>query len=494
MPDGGPIQFVTPEKPPDLSSLVRPGAGTAFSGRTRETQITFMDPPVPDVRSSLDATGRILSLLSSTFARLSILVRSCIGDARAIQDEFRERNKLPKSAKIPYQPAPVPDAVQAVMRQCVSTIDSLFGEAPAVYALEKFDHATFTGDMRAFKIRLLFLKVRDSLKGSPMYRDFIEGMEDAISESERMAGCKPDNSPRRLSKAEKDRKRRIQERIDAEKRIQPELPLVWPSVHGSESSANEEHGSTGLEDRDIQDTSSSGTDYGDVKRAEDTDGDRGESYQQVINNDGADTTIPEKSTPVYNILKQEAFSHFSETSSESGKKEQDESKIEQGDVYRKKSVDYGKIYSKKNLSGGGPVRKAREYDTVEQILDDIESGAIVRYESSDEIKEDLKAGKISPVDAIMFLAALERYCESDMEFDEYSEDDDLDRDIGDEFGHDEDECDEEDEGDEEDDCEFDDERIGTGETGTSFSYNPRGFLGVGGKDGASFSWDRDDDW
>jgi len=491
MPDDGPIQFVKPENPPDLS-LVRPGVGhIVFSGRPGETQITFPDPPVTVVRSSSDATGRILSLLSSTFARLSILVRSCIGDARALQEEFREKNKLPKSAKIPYQPAPVSDTVQAVMRQCVSTIESLFGEAPAVYALEKFDHATFTGDMRAFKIRLLFLKVRDSLKGSPMYRDFVEGMEDAISESERMAGCKPDNSPRRLSKAEKERKRRIQERIEAEKRIQPELPLVWPSVHEGESAANEEHGSTGLEDRGSPATPSSETDYCNVERTEDTDGHNEESCQQVVNNDGAYTKIQKKSSPIYNILKDKEAHDYSEISSESDKKQQSETKKEPDDVYRKKSSVYGKIYSKKSLSGGGPVRKTREYDTVEQILDDIESGAIVRYESSDEIKEDLKAGKISPVDAIMFLTALERYCESDMELNEYSEDDDVDRDIGDEFGRDDDECDDEDE---EDECEFEDESMGTGEAGTSFSYNPRGFLGVGSSDGGDFSWDRDDDW
>jgi hypothetical protein len=262
-------------------------------------------------------------------------------------------------------------------------------------------------------------------------------------------------------------------------------------VHEGERAANEEQGSTGLEDRGSPATPSSETDYGNVKGTEDTDGHEGESCQQVINNDGVYTKIQKKSSPIYNILKYKEAHDFSEISSESDKKQQSETKKEPDDVYRKKSLVYGKIYSKKSLSGGDPVRKAREYDTVEQILDDIESGAIVRYESSDEIKEDLKAGKISPVDAIMFLTALERYCESDMELNEYSEDDDVDRDIGDEFERDDDECNDEDE---EDDCEFEDESIGTGEIGTSFSYNPRGFLGVGSNDGGDFSWDRDDDW
>ena len=480
MTEDGPIEFVKPETPPDLSSLAkslaRPGIGITFSDRSQETQI-FLDPPVPVVRSSSDATGRILSLLSSTFARLSILVRSCIVDARARQEEFRERNKLPKSAKIPYQPAPVSDVAQAVMRQCVSTIESLFGEAPAVYALEKFDHATFTGDMRAFKIRLLFLKVRDSLKGSPMYRDFLEGLEDAISESESMAGCKPDNSPRRLSKAEQERKRRIQERIEAKKRMQPELPLEWPSGEKGNEVQDIENG-----ERTVISGGQSTTDSTD-------------SCEQVIDNGDSCDSGEQAKGPSFNILKKVSQGELSECDNKTEKTESKEDTNEPKDIYSKNDGVYGKLTVKKSPQNEAPIRKARDYETVEQILDDIESGAIVRYESTDEIKEDLKAGKLTTVEALMFTAALERYCESDMAGGEDGDDEDLEVEFGDECdpGDEEDCGDDDGDGDDEDD-DFEEEHRPRRRSGTSFSYNPRGFCGIGGRCSDSGDWDRDDAW
>ena len=147
-----------------------------------------------------------------------------------------------------------------------------------------------------------------------------------------------------------------------------------------------------------------------------------------------------------------------------------------------------------------PIRKAREYETVEQILDDIESGAIVRYESADEIKDDLMAGKLTPVEALMFAAALDRYCETDLTEDEET-DEDLEREFNacDQMDPEEDFDDRED-GDDGDDGEDDDDGYldeedgrGFGRSGTSFSYNPRGFYGVGGCS-ASGDWDRDDEW
>lgn len=455
MPDDGPIKFVKPENPPDLSSLVRPGVGIVFSGCPRETQIVFQDLPVAS--SSSDATGRILSLLSSTFAKLSVLVRSCIGNAREMQDRFREKNKIPKSAKIQYQPAPVSDVVQAIMLQCVATIGALFGNAPSSYALEKFAQATSTGDMRAFKIRLLFLKVRDSLKGSPMYKDFVERLEDAISESESMAGCKPDNSPRRLSKAEQERKRRIQERLDAKRKAQLELPLVWP---------------------------------------DETDGK--ESYQQVINklstpedNSGSASEGEPPKSHFFNILKKHHFCEIDNSNSNEEKSTEKSTEECLSDLTVKRE-DELLFNSKKNGVGEEAeiVRKKRDYETVDQILSDIELGEITRYESTEEIKADLKSGKITPVDALMFTAALERYKE-DCCVPEDPDEEEIDACLaeGPECYEEEEGCDEEDEEDEDDEP-----RQRRRTPRSSFSYNPRGFCGIGGGYSASGEWDRDDAW
>ena len=56
-----------------------------------------------------------------------------------------------------------------------------------------------------------------------------------------------------------------------------------------------------------------------------------------------------------------------------------------------------------------PAQSPSRYDSVEGILDDIESGKINPYLSVDEICSDMKQGKISAVDALMFVAAMSDY-------------------------------------------------------------------------------------
>lgn len=506
MHDDGPIRFVRPDNEQELSSICESimgsDIGMTFRGRPLDVQITFMDPPVPDVRSSLDVTGRILYLLSSTFARLSVLVRSCVAKSRELQEDFRKKNNLPKSAKIPYSPAPVSDVDQAAMLQCVATIGALFGDKPSSYAMEKFWHATSSGDMRAFKIRLLFLKVRDSIKGSPMYRDFLAGLEDAISESERMAGCKPDSSPRRLSRAEQDRKRRIKERQDAKKRIQPELPLEWPH---EESAVMREDGDPDAihEEAEHKDGSSSSTSSNASESisqdqhemagitAEKCNSSADDSCKQVVNNEPELKDGQDEKRLNFNILKKVSLGKLIERGDETEKKEEDSKESELGDDYCKHTDSYGKFTVNKPHQIGDPIRKAREYDTVEQILDDIESGAIVRYESIDEIKEDLKSGKITSIDALMFTAALDRYCETDIPDLNDVDDEALECGLGDDRYDGED--DELEGKDNYEDYGLEDDHE-TSSSGTSFSYNPNGFCGVGGRFTDSGDWNLEDEW
>lgn len=118
------------------------------------------------------------------------------------------------------------------------------------------------------------------------------------------------------------------------------------------------------------------------------------------------------------------------------------------------------------------MRKAREYNTVEQILDDIEDGKIVPYESSDEICADLKAGLLTPVEALMFTSALDRYSPQDGDLDD-TQRNDLERET---VGVDD---------------EVDDEEVDDGDVddGTSFSYNPNGFAGGFGEQEDPDDWE-----
>lgn len=195
-------------------------------------------------RALQDATVRVMAAASEAFAKWFLAMRSCIGRGRERQAAFRKENGLPKSARIPYEPMPQTPYEEAEASLSESITRALFGDPPADYAKEKFARAISTGDMRAFKIRLLFLKSRDVLvaSGSPMKEPFVQYLEHFISYSEELAGCVPDPSPRRMSRAEQDRRSLIEsERNEsmakaapfaAHRMEQQELPLEWPEKAG----------------------------------------------------------------------------------------------------------------------------------------------------------------------------------------------------------------------------------------------------------------------
>ena len=126
------------------------------------------------------------------------------------------------------------------------------------------------------------------------------------------------------------------------------------------------------------------------------------------------------------------------------------------------------------------IRKARDYNTVDEILDDIDSGKIVPYASTSEICKDMEDGVISAVDGLMFTAALEKYMPS---AGEVASSDGADKGDEDTKGIVEDDEDDDldegslEDGDEDDDFEDvqEDRR-----RGSQFSYNPRGFCGSEG--------------
>jgi hypothetical protein len=320
-------------------------------------------------------------------------------------------------------------------------IRCLFGNYVADYAREKFEHAIDTGDLRAFKIRLIVIKARDCLHKakSPLLPWFVKGMELCIEKAEKLAGCIPDPSPRRMSKAEQEKKRKKEEEEKRLKEMQPELPFIWPGQDNN-ASANQ----------DIDDS------------------DSGHSTDDGITNEPIGVPSDSKTVICKKDCKDVADSELTQDSD---------------------NVTVTVTVTNDNLGGGkkspnrrkskkdktSVVRKAREYNTVEQILDDIEEGKIVPYESSEEICADLKNGILTPVEALMFTNALDRYCPEGSEgvFDENRLDLEMESVVADA----------------EDDIE--DEDVGAR---ASFSYNPNGFAGSDRFDGESDDWGSDNEW
>ena len=362
-------------------------------------------------------------------------MRACIRRERVRQGMFREEHGLPNSAKIPYVRQPLTAAEEVIASMSDTTIRCLFGDTVADYARDKFYHAIETGDMRAFKIRLLVIKARDCLhkEKSFMHGEFVKLMEQCIDKAEKLAGCIPDPSPRRMSKAEQERKRKREEEEQKLREMQPELPLVWPNQSSDAPAIQDIDHSASVVSTDA--TSSSGPKNGSISDSGPKKAKRGKSGHtsediQDIDNVTVTVTVTGKG--------------------KNGK---------------------GK---RKRRAKSDVVRKAREYSTVEQILDDIEDGKIVPYESSDEICADLKAGLLTPVEALMFTSALDRYSPQDSADLDDPQRMDLERET---VGVD----------DEMDDGEEDDRDDPDG--GPSFSYNPNGFAGSDRFGGEPDDWE-----
>lgn len=457
---------VSPALP--ASGDARPAAVSPCAAE--EQDLFDATPPDPQTRSR-DASGRILRVCAAACARWFSVVRECIRRERTRQQLFREGHGLPKSARIPYERQPLTAAEEAVAAYSEAIVRSLFGDGPADYAHEKFRRAVETGDMRAFKIRLLLIKARDSLRGNPLYGDFLEGLESCISDAEEQAGCTPDPSPRRLSRMERERRKSRDAHKAALREQQIELPLIWPgeenpaiaNVEAADEECHSSPDSNGCGDRakktppncesSSPEASSSGNDgRGDISL-----------FAKNGKNDNISPEARKRERGYISVKKP----HKRESEAESG-------------------VTVTCTVKKSDFSGG---HKRREYDSVEQILEDVYSGRIVPYQSTKEICRDVEAGNITEVEALMFTMAMDQYkptspSETGSELD--LENDFAQADVGDDGI---------DEGGDDDDADAYDESPSRYRPVSRFSYNPRGFCGCedGHYSDYGTDWNADDE-
>lgn len=419
------IQIVKPFNPckqcreSELDILkLRTGAVMPISS-VPELKIEMVGQDPQAVEGLSDATKRILDAYAETCARWFSVMRSCIRRERIRQALFREENGLPAKAKVKYERQPQTADEVAISDMSEAIVRCLFGDEVARYAKDMFLRAIDTGDMRAFKIRLLIIKARKALEKdkSPFLKDFIAGIDRCIEKAESLAGCIPDPSPRRMSKAEKAKKLKREEDRRKLREMQPELPLIWDGTQSGE---------TPIQDIDHCDSCTN-------------TGDR-------VSTDVKTGILPEEDK---NGAKHNCDSSNSKDIQDIG--------------------DVTVTVTGKRAPLRKIVRKAREYSSVDQILDDIKAGKIVPYESSDEICEDLVCGLLTPVEALMFTNALDRYSPN---LDDIEDGEDIDMD-GESLGFDED----------------DEVDGGKREMGSScpFSYNPDGFSG-------SDKFDDEQDW
>lgn len=420
----GPI-FAPPSLPPD--PVQHAGEERGFS------------PNLP-----AECTAPMLRLCPHVYSRWFLAMRSAIRRERVRQQLFREEHNLPKSARIPYE-RPVLTATEANDASfCETLVRSLFGDIPADYARDKFRHAINTGDMRAFKIRLLLIKVRDTLAStsSPLYPHFLSGIEQCISEAETLAGCIPDPSPRRLSHAEQEKRKSRQPQP------QPQPQTQTQTQYHTSTDATE-----------VKDNINKG-------------------YCSALN-----ASSPGEHPKIQDIEKPEngISSKRSKTKGITGKPD-NSGNGESVTVTQNHSVTVTL-----HPQNGAVVRKARDYHSVDEIMEDIEAGKITPYASSEEICTDIVAGKLTPEEALMFTAALERYNPEDAPDSDDPTIQELEKECVDM------EEAEDPEMDEVEDC--DDDGYVIDRRQPSISYNPRGFGACRGRySDSGTDWEKDDEW
>ena len=452
-----------------------PGGSEAVTGTYNPATGQVMDirttPHTP-----CDAVRRIQRATSDACARWFKVVRAALGRERDRQQKFRVEHGLPKSARLPYQKPSVEPGECAAAEAAESTLRCLYGDEVADYARTKFRRAIETGDMRAFKIRLLVLKARDSLTGTALLPDFIVGIEDCISTAEEIAGCTPDPSPRRLSRAEQERKRKREALLAQKKEQQPELNLGWPTASSSEA------GKTGLKSGRATERSSTQAPSQD---SEHQDIESNKATQIIPASSSADVASASPAQTLKNSIScKNGFDGKNDYQINPKRKSNRANKNHQISTVTVTDNTSVTVTHHVRKSRYKLVRKTKDYTTVEEILADVDAGLIVPYETEEEICADVLAGVLTETESILFTLALDRYnplgnagvdAASDIEMDrERVEEDDVDQD--------------------EDGLEEDDTVAGEDARGPSISYNPLGFGGCGGSyTGSGMDWNSDDE-
>jgi hypothetical protein len=305
----------------------------------------------------------LLRTSADVFSRWYSALNGAVEREKARQRDYRKEHGYKAGAKVSPMPLAPSDSEESVAKASESVIRAMFGDSVADYARDKFLNAISTGDKRSFKIRLLMLKARDSLRGL-MHDEFSRYVDIYISDAECAAGCKESpHGPRRMSNAEKAKKQRKE---SYEKACSFDL-FSYASNEGETPTAAQ-------------------------------DIDRGADAEQ-------------HSEPQFKILKTPNL----EKQCNSPKAFDDEPKA----TIAKKDDGYGNdegcgknivnsvtvTHDKPAAARQGPYAVDRRYNKVSEIINDVKAGIITMYESPSDIVSDMKSGVISPSEAMMFLSA-----------------------------------------------------------------------------------------
>ena len=320
-------------------------------------------PGMPFFRDTpAGASGMLLRTAADVFSRWYSALNGAVEREKERQRDYRKEHGYKAGAKVSPMPLSPSDSEESVAKASESVIRAMFGDSVADYARDKFLNAISTGDKRSFKIRLLMLKARDSLKGL-MHDEFSRYVDIYISDAESAAGCKESpHGPRRLSRAEKAKKQR---------RESYEKACAFDLFSYVESEAKHQP--------DIQDI--------DASVEADPHGDSNfKILKTPILEEQRNSPKPVDAGPKAPIAKKDEG---------------------YGNDPKSVTVTHNSVTVTHNTGVVSPEPTAakRKYERASEILEDVKSGRITMYGSPSDIVSDMRSGVLSPSEAMMFLSA-----------------------------------------------------------------------------------------
>jgi len=343
---------------------------------------------------------RLLDAASDVYSRWFMVMKAAISRERVRQRLHCEEAGISVDTKLPYERPTLTAAEQSTVALCMNLVSSLFDPKVAEYAMLKFSRAIDTGDKRSFKIRLLVLKSRDSLKGTRLYKGFFEGAEECITKAELIAGCVPDPSPRRLSKAEKAR-------AAAKKLVENQPTLFDAQVDTPEQDIEIKNPEPQrgvdpvLPQTQVSTAPTGSVDNLSITPSVDSD------IAEPVGAAGVCEASPSTKDQYIEKQKKSDFTKKKHTNKTVNKIKGNSDTISNSIKVTVTSENVtGRVTVTKDVDNSVKVRKMKVYSSTSEITADIEAGNIVAYQTNDEVISDVRNGIITPAEAVLFLSEL----------------------------------------------------------------------------------------
>lgn len=327
-------------------------------------------------------SSRLLALASCVYSQWFVLMKSIMTRERVIaRAKYEAKTGKKVWGELPYSKAPcvkqpLTAADLASSSAYESVIRATFGDKAADFAHDRFLRAISTGDKRSFKIRFLFYKASDGLKGTSLFEPFRKRLEDVVTEAEAAAGCTPDPSPRRMSLAEQERKRRKE--MEPKQLTLFDYDEVVAEHEAKRRTENGDKGNVANHDESLGDGDSG------VRH----DSDIGSGYSDSV--DGSGISVCRS---------------VCTTDNDNGRLSADAPISKRVEESLTKAEDSG---TDREEVDAHVVRKTKSYASCAELIEDIKSGAVTPYQTSKEVVADIKNGLITPSEAVIFLAELSK--------------------------------------------------------------------------------------